>query len=207
MGMGSAASAASGTPAIGGNPTGYRDYQPMLSLENWRKLSKDNFLKGSRDEWDMWQGDMNARSTMRRPLPTKSKESVDAIPGPEEDPGSTPGFEKVQRFLRQQRAAGRVVSPEQERTAWTSYWDVWSGKQTEREKIGIERERLDFQKWLAAEQLGMSKEELEYRREQEEGAAKSKGMGMIGMGVGFAVGGPPGAVIGGILGGWIGGSF
>ena len=91
--------------------------------------------------------------------------------------------------------------------AWQRYWDVWAGKQTEREKIGIERERLDFQKWLAAEQLGMSKDEMEYRREQEESAAKSKGMGMIGMGVGFAVGGPVGGVIGGIIGGVIGGSM
>ena len=128
-------------------------------------------------------------------------------PGPEPEPereevGSSPGFEKVQRFLRQQRATGRVVSPNETRMAWQGYWDAWAGKQTERERIGIERERLDLQ----AKQWAWQRSFSEEGRELEEDTAAASAGAMIGMGIGFAVGGPVGAFAGGAIGGMIGGS-
>jgi len=211
MSGGSAAGAVSAAGPLGGSPTGYPGaYTGTLTLEEWKK--RKGMLPGAYmglDATEQWE-QYNVGQVAARPW----NEGITYPAKPEEpkfeakqDVGSSPGFEKVQRYLRQQRATGRVVSDEETRMAWQGYWDAWAGKQTEREKIGIERERLDFQKWFAAEQLGMSKDEMEYRREQQKSAAKSKGMGMIGMGVGFAVGGPVGGVIGGIIGGVIGGSM
>jgi len=209
MSGGSAAGAASAAGPFGGSPPGYRGaYIGTLTREEWNK--RKGLWPGAYmglDETERWE-QYNVGQTAARPwnegitYAAKEESKVEV----ERDVGSSPGFEKVQRYLRQQRATGRVVSDEETRMAWQGYWDAWAGKQTEREKIGIERETLDFQKWLAAEQLGIAKEELEYRREQEESAAKSKGGMAIGMAIGSVIPGV-GTIIGGVIGGIIGGMF
>jgi len=108
---------------------------------------------------------------------------------PKEHVGSTPGFEKVQRFLRQQRATGRVVSPEEGRTAWQAYWDSWMGKQTEREKTGLAKEAFEWQKMMDQARLDLSEEQME----NAEDAARGGGfLDMLGLGV----------MAGGIFGGF-----
>ena len=214
MTMGSAASAASGpggSPAAGqgGGPNIPGSYTGQLTFDEWKK--RKGLLPGQylqRDAWEEWQAHSSVQGNLRPPgggatLP------VAAEPEPEEkeDVGSSPGFEKVQRFLRQQRATGRVVSPEQTRMAWQGYWDAWAGKQTEREKIAIERERLDIEDKRWEWQKGFQEEGRDWEREQAESSDAAAGGSMIGMGIGFAVGGPIGGMIGGSIGGMIGGSW
>ena len=206
----SAASAASGAGHFGGatamgGPNIPGIYGGNLSFEEWKK--RQGLQRGQYDQrhaWEMWQQYNQSQSQLR----ARYGAGQERVPEPEleperEDVGSSPGFEKVQRFLRQQRATGRVISPEQIRYAWGAYWDKWAGKQAERERIGIERERLELEEERFAWQRGITKEQLE----REEQAAMAGGMSMIGMGVGFAVGGPVGGIIGGTIGGMIGGSW
>lgn len=205
-----AASAGLTGNTLGGGPALPGGYTGQLSFEEWKK--RKGLLPGQyaeRDAWEQWQADSTEQSLLRSKYGSgQERLPVAAEPEPEEEQvGSTPGFEKVQRFLRQQRATGRVVSPGQTRMAWQGYWDAWAGKQAEREKLGIEAERLDLQKEQFAWQREFSEEGLEYTRKQEESSAMASGMSMIGMGVGFAVGGPVGGMIGGMIGGAIGGSW
>ena len=126
--MGSAAGAASPGMAFGGmvagggmvGPTLPGYYSGNLTFEEWKK--KKGLLRGQyaeRDAWEEWDAWNQNQSLLRATQggPTTLK------PGPEPEPerediGSSPGFEKVQRFLRQQRATGRVVSPNEARMAW-----------------------------------------------------------------------------------------
>ena len=216
--MASAAGAASGGGGIGGaavggttfgggsnSPGSTGAYTGNLTFEEWKKMK--GLLSGQyleRDAWEEWSAWNQNQSQLR----SGGAALVRSLkPGPEaeperEDVGSSPGFEKVQRFLRQQRATGRVVSPNEVRMAWQGYWDAWAGKQTERERIGLERDRLESQE----EQWAWQREFAEGGRELDESSAAAAGGSAIGMGIGFAVGGPVGSMVGGMVGGAIGGS-
>ncbi|MGB2828058.1 MAG: hypothetical protein WBC50_07680 [Dehalococcoidales bacterium] len=195
---GSVGTALGGPAAPGGSYTG------NLTFEEWKK--RKGVLPGQGQQRDLWE-EWDAWNQNQSLLRSRGAGQRYLKPGPEPEPereevGSSPGFEKVQRFLRQQRATGRVVSPNETRMAWQGYWDAWAGKQTERERIGIERERLDLQ----AKQWAWQRSFSEEGRELDESAAASQGGAVIGTVSGFAVGGPVGAFAGGAIGGMIGGS-
>jgi hypothetical protein len=180
-------------------------YTGNITFKDW--IKRKGLLRGQYSEidaWEQWQTYNQQQSQLRTRYGSGQERVPEVEVEPEkEDVGSSPGFEKVQRFLRQQRATGRVVSPEQTRMAWQAYWDAWAGKQTERERIGIERERLE----LEEERFAWQREYAGERLEMEESAAGARGGAMIGTGVGFMFGGPVGGMVGGMIGGMIGGSW
>jgi hypothetical protein len=55
-------------------------------------------------------------------------------------------FGDVQRFLKQRRAGGQIVSPHSERLAWQAYWDAQASRQSESRRIGLAEDELDWRK-------------------------------------------------------------
>ena len=69
-------------------------------------------------------------------------------------------FRNVQRYLRQKRATGRRVSPTEEKSAWSSYWDAMYGMRAEGTRLGLEKERIETGKEQFAESMALEKEKV-----------------------------------------------
>ena len=57
----------------------------------------------------------------------------------------------VDRFLRQRRAAGKVITDRDYRAAYSQYWDAQLGRRMESQKLGLMQERVN----LMGEQLDL----------------------------------------------------
>lgn len=218
-GIESGAGAASGYGQYGAigqeGPGDYWNMGKQMSREDWLDMHRGGQRKWERmsmDEFDAWNEYKQTytmsthymKGKMQRPVPEE-----ETPPEAEREIGTTPGFERVQKFLRQQSATGRTITPEMIRGAWQGYWGAWSDKESERARVGLEEERLDLSKERFAyeKEMGWARYGLdEESQERADKAAAAAGGASIGTTIGFVTGGPVGGMIGGMVGGMIGGS-
>lgn len=69
-------------------------------------------------------------------------------------------FRNVQQYLRQKRATGRRVSPTEEKSAWSSYWDSMYGMRAEGTRLGLEKERIETGKEQFTETMALEKKKV-----------------------------------------------
>ena len=194
---GSAAAAASGYGNQGrAEQTGPGDYWNMgkrLSRKDWLiqyRGADRPWEYMNRDEFDAYNEYSNTfnmsrhygKDTTERPPPEAAPDAPEA----EREIGTTPGFERVQKFLRQQSATGRTITPEMIRGAWQGYWGAWSDKESERARVGLQKESLDlskerfaYEKEMGWKRFGMDEERME---REDKAAAAAGGCWLCGWG-------------------------
>lgn len=81
-------------------------------------------------------------------------------------------FTDVQRYLKQRRATGQVVSPSSERSAWQAYYDSIAANRASSAAIGARERQLDIEE----QRVDLLKDQ----QDAAEGAAKVQGVAEIG---------------------------
>lgn len=69
-------------------------------------------------------------------------------------------FRNVQQYLRQKRATGRRVSPTEEKSAWSAYWNAMYGMRAEGTRLGLEKERIETGKEQFTETMALEKKKV-----------------------------------------------